>query len=112
MKEPERPPVPVDPNNPERPVDLLVQAVRYLTREAGRWADLAVDARDCSSPYAQSSLVTDLAARLERYNARGLRALQHIAEQLVAEANAAKPKEAKEDGAEKAEADPAVRAGG
>lgn len=106
MKEPERPPVPVDPDHPERPVDLLVQSVRYLTREANRWADLAMDAKNCTSPYAQSSLVNDLAARLDQYCNRGLRALQHIAERLVAEAG----KKEGGDGAEEAKADQAVRA--
>ena len=82
-KEPLNRQVPVDPNVPEDPLDMVVQASQYLVDEVARLNALAHDAVKCDTAYSRAFLVRELAARLETYQAKGLQALIHIVNDLV-----------------------------
>lgn len=82
-KEPSNKSVPVDPNAPESPRELLVQASQYLVDEVARLNALAHDAAKCDTAYSRAFLVRELAARLEAYQAKGLQALVRIVNDVV-----------------------------
>lgn len=75
--------VQVDPNAPENPLELIVQASQYLVDEVARLNALAHDAVKCDTAYSRAFLVRELAARLEAYQAKGLQALVRIVNDLV-----------------------------
>lgn len=82
-KEPSNRQVPVDPNVPENPLEVVVQASQYLVDEVARLNALAHDAAKCDTAYARAFLVRELAARLETYQAKGLQALVRVVNGLV-----------------------------
>jgi hypothetical protein len=82
-KEPSNRQVQVDPNAPESPLELIVQASQYLVDEVARLNALAHDASKCDTAYSRAFLVRELAARLEAYQAKGLQALVRIVNDLV-----------------------------
>lgn len=77
--------VPVDPNNPEKPIKLIVQATQYLVDEVSRMHALASDGSDCKTAFAGSVLLAELNRRIETYQQRGLQALVQIVNDLVRE---------------------------
>lgn len=77
--------VPVDPNNPEKPIKLIVQATQYLIDEVSRMHALASDGVDCKTAFAGGVLLAELNRRIETYQQRGLQALVHIVNDLVRE---------------------------
>ena len=77
--------VPVDPNNPEKPIKLIVQATQYLVDEVSRMHALASDGSDCKTAFAGSVLLAELNRRIETYQQRGLQALVQIVNNLVRE---------------------------
>lgn len=77
--------VPVDPNNPEKPIKLIVQATQYLVDEVSRMHALASDGSDCKTAFAESVLLAELNRRIETYQQRGLQALVQIVNDLVRE---------------------------
>ena len=77
--------VPVDPNNPEKPIKLIVQATQYLVDEVSRMHALASDGLDCKTAFAGSVLLAELNRRIETYQQRGLQALVQIVNDLVRE---------------------------
>lgn len=77
--------VPVDPNNPEKPIKLIVQATQYLVDEVSRMHALASDGSDCKTAFAGSVLLAELNRRIETYQQRGLPALVQIVNNLVRE---------------------------
>lgn len=77
--------VPVDPNNPEKPIKLIVQATQYLVDEMSRMHALASDGSDCKTAFAGSVLLAELNRRIEAYQQRGLQALVQIVNDLVRE---------------------------
>lgn len=87
MKVEKTKPVPVDPNVPENPVELLVKAVTYLQKEVAALAAIAHDGANCESAHTQTVLVAELDARLGTYRNRGLQALGHIANDVVDQYN-------------------------
>jgi len=80
--------VPVDPNRPENPVELLVHAANYLAKEVSALADLAGDGAECRTAAGQDVLMAELARRLATYRERGLQALVHVVNDVVAQHNA------------------------
>ena len=82
-KEPSNRQVQVDPNAPENPLELIVQASQYLVDEVARLNALAHDATRCDTAYSRAFLVRELAARLETYQAKGLQALIRIVNDVV-----------------------------
>lgn len=85
MREPPKKQVPVDPNNPEKPIKLIVQATQYLVDEMSRLNALASDCADCKTALAQSVLSIEVNRRIETYRQRGLQALVKIVNDLVRE---------------------------
>lgn len=79
--------VPVDPNVPENPVELLVKAVTYLQKEVAALAALAHDGANCESAHTQTVLMSELDTRLGNYRDRGLQALGHITNDVVDQYN-------------------------
>lgn len=77
--------VPVDPNNPEKPIKLIVQATQYLVDEISRMHALASDGSDCKTAFAGGVLLAELNRRIETYQQRGLQALVQIVNDLVCE---------------------------
>ena len=77
--------VPVDPNNPEKPIKLIVEAARYLVDEINRMCALASDGTRCQTALAGGVLLAELSRRLDTYQKRGLQALVHIVNDLVRE---------------------------
>lgn len=77
--------VPVDPNNPEKPIKLIIQATQYLVDEFGRLQALAADGSECKTAFAAGVLLDALRARIETYQQRGLQAIVHIVNELVRE---------------------------
>lgn len=75
--------VPVDPNKPEEPIKLIVQAAQYLVDEMSRMHALSADANACQTAFAGGILVAELNKRIETYQQRGLQALVHIVNELV-----------------------------
>lgn len=75
--------VPVDPKNPERPIDLLPKAVQYLVDEIARLDALASDAVRCRTAYAGGALAEAFAARVAAYRQKGLLALINIVNDVV-----------------------------
>lgn len=82
-KEPSNKSVQVDPNAPENPLEVVVQASQYLVDEVARLNALAHDAAKCDTAYSRAFLVRELAARLEAYQAKGLQALVRVVNGLV-----------------------------
>ena len=82
-KEPDKAKIPVDPQNPETPEQLLVHAAQYLVDEVARCCALAHDADRCDTGYARAHLVRAVAERLETYQARGLQALVAIVNDIA-----------------------------
>lgn len=77
--------VPVDPNNPEKPIKLIVQATQYLVDEFAKMHALSSDGVKCETPYAGGVLLTELDRRIDTYQKRGLQALVGIVNSLVRE---------------------------
>ena len=77
--------VPVDPNNPEKPIKLIVRATQYLVDEVSRMHALASDGSNCKTAVAGGVLLAELNRRIEMYQQRGLQALVQIVNDLVRE---------------------------
>ena len=88
MKQEKPKPVPVDPENPENPVELLVESANYLVRQANAWSAIARDGAECRSAETQTVLMAELDRRLGTYRDRGLQALVHIVNDVVDQHNA------------------------
>lgn len=118
MKQDKMKSTPVDPNKPENPVELLVRSVNYLNGQIARLAALAHDGANCETAATQTVIMAEMDRMLSFYRDRGLQALNHITNDVVAQHNAqvdrlnaaAKAKEAK-DGMEQEDAHAGVGEG-
>ena len=88
MKQEKMKSTPVDPNVPENPVELLVKSVNYLNGQVARLAALAHDGANCETAATQTVLMAEMDKMLSTYRDRGLQALNHITNDVIAQYNA------------------------